>query len=99
MDTSQLVDAFAAKFKPALHAEDNSSRLRELEGNLPTRLPASFELLLSRYSFSHLCVSGLSFFAWAPTSAELFEVGPPQKGSLSELLLPAGYFQIGRPDS
>jgi hypothetical protein len=23
----------------------------------------------------------------------------PQKGSLSELLLPAGYFQIGRPDA
>ena len=44
-------------------------------------------------------MSGLSFFAWAPTSAELFEVAPPQKGSLSELLLPAGYFQIGRPDS
>ena len=34
-----------------------------------------------------------------PGSTELLEVASPQKGSLSELLLPAGYFQIGRPDT
>src|SRR5215469_13814586 len=99
MDTEQLADAFASKFKVAIRSEDNSQRLRELESILMTRLPPSFESLLSRYSFAPFDASGISFFGWGPASAELFEVASPQKGSLSELLLPAGYFQIGRPDT
>jgi hypothetical protein len=99
MDTEQLADAFASKFKGAVRPEDNTSRLRDLESKLPTRLPPSFESLLSRYSFAPFDASGISFFGWGPTSPELFEVALAQKGSLSELLLPAGYFQIGRPDT
>ena len=99
MDPEQLVEAFASKFKVAVRLEDNSRRLRELESILTTRLPPSFESLLSRYSFAPFDASGISFFGWGPASAELFEVASPQKGSLSELLLPAGYFQIGRPDT
>lgn len=99
MDTDQLADAFASKFKVAVRPEDNSSRLRELESKLPRRLPPSFESLLSRYSFVPFDASGISFFGWGPTSPDLFEVASAPRGSLSELLLPAGYFQIGRPDT
>jgi hypothetical protein len=41
----------------------------------------------------------LGFPSWGPGAAELSEVASLQKGSLSELLLRAGYFQIGRPDT
>ena len=99
MDTEQLVGAFAAKFKSAIRSEDNSQRLRELESKLPTRLPPSFESLLSRYSFPPFDASGISFCGWGPMSAEMFEVVSPKKGSFSEFLLSAGYFQIGRPDT
>lgn len=99
MHTDKLVEAFAAKFTVAVRSEDNSKRLRELESKLPTRLPPSSESLLSRYSFASFEASGISFFGWGPTSAEFFEVASPLKGSLSEFLLPAGYFQIGQPDT
>ena len=39
------------------------------------------------------------FRSSGPASTELLEVATSRKGSLSELLLPAGYFQIGRPDT
>jgi hypothetical protein len=100
--TEMLVDAFTLKLKArgvAIRCEDNASRLQALEACLPKRLPPSFESLLSRYSFPAFDASGISFFGWGPGEAELLEVVPPQKGSLSELLLPAGYFQIGRPDT
>jgi hypothetical protein len=99
MHEEQLIDAFASKLKVAIRSEDNSHRLRELESKLPVRLPPSFESLLSRYSFASFDASGISFFGWGPTSAELFEVASPRKGFLSEFRLPAGYFQIGRPDT
>lgn len=100
--TEVLVDAFTSKLKAqgmAIRREDNASRLQDLEAQLPKRLPPSFESLLSRYSFPVFDASGISFFGWGPASTELVEVASPQKGSLSELLLPAGYFQIGRPDT
>ena len=99
MHTKQLVDAFALKFKVAIRPEDNSLRLRELESKLLKRLPPSFESLLSRYSFVPFDASGVSFFGWGPASSELSEVSSAQKGPLSALLLPAGYFQVGRPDT
>jgi hypothetical protein len=99
MDTEQLVDAFARKFKLAIRSDDNSQSLCELESKLTRRLPPSFESLLSRYSFAPFDASGISFFGWGPMSADYFDVALPRKGSLSELLLPAGYLQIGRPDT
>jgi hypothetical protein len=99
MDTELLVDTFATKFKIAIRPEDNSSRLGILESKLRKRLPRSFESLLSRYSFSAFNASGISFLGWGPASMELLAVASPQRGSLSELLLPKGYFQIGRPDT
>src|SRR3984893_18576300 len=102
MNTDELANAFASELKAKgaiVQPEDNSSRLHDLEAKLPKRLPPSFESFLSRYSFQSFDASGISFFAWGPDSTELLEVALPQKGSLSELLLPAGYFQIGRPDT
>src|ERR1700675_951033 len=64
MDKEQFADAFASKFEAAMRSEDNSQRLRELESKLPTRLPPSFESLLSRYSFAPFDASGISFFGW-----------------------------------
>jgi hypothetical protein len=97
-----LVDAFASRLEAqevAIRREDNASRLQELEANLSRRLPPSFESLLSRYSFPLFDASGISFFGWGSEWTELFEAALPRSGSLAELLLPAGYFQIGRPDT
>jgi hypothetical protein len=98
----ELVDAFVSRLEAqgvTIRPDDNTLRLRDLEAKLPKRLPQSFESLLSRYSFPTFDASGISFFGWEPGSTELSEVASPTKGSLSELLLPAGYFQIGRPDT
>lgn len=100
--TAQLVDAFASKLKArgvAISPEDNTSLLERLNAQLTRRLPQSFESLLSRYSFPSFDASGIFFFGWGPESTELLAVASPLNGSLSELLLPAGYFQIGRPDT
>ena len=101
-NTGVLADAFASKLKAqgvSIRPENNASRLRDLEAKLPKRLPPSFESLLSRYSFLTFDAAGISFFGWGPESTELIEGASPQRGSLSELLLPAGYFQIGSPDT
>jgi hypothetical protein len=97
-----LVHAFASKLKAqgvAIRRENNASRLQDLEAKLPKRLPPSFETFLSRYSFPSFDAAGTSFFGWGPESKELFEVASPHKDPVSELLGPAGYFQIGRPDT
>jgi hypothetical protein len=83
----------------AIRREDNASQLHDLEARLPKRLPPSFESLLLRYSFPVFDASGISFFGWGAASTEFVEIASAAKGSLSELLLPAGYFQIGRPDT
>lgn len=98
----ELVDAFASRMEArdvAIRREDNTLRLQELEEKLSMRLPPSFESLLSRYSFPSFDASGISFFGWGPRSTEFLEVASPPRASLSEALLPAGYFQIGRPDT
>ena len=101
-ETEELVTAFASKLKAlgvSIRPEENASRLRDLEAKLPKRLPPSFESLLSRYSFPSFDAAGISFFGWGPTSGELLEAASSPSGSLSEILLPAGYFQFGRPDT
>jgi len=99
--TDQLIDSFASKLKRLgvpIRAENNVTRLAELEAGLPKRLPKSFESLLSRYSFPPFDSCGISFFGWDSASGNLFDVASAPKGSLSELLLPSGYIQIGRPE-
>ena len=98
--TDQLIDQFASKLSASgvpIRPEDNASRLQALEANLPKGLPQSFTTLLSRYSFPPFDACGITFFGWEAGSTEFSGIAPAAKGSLSELLLPAGYVQFGRP--
>ena len=82
-----------------IRAEDNASRLGILEQKLPKRMPHSFECLLSRYSFPAFHVLGIGLFEWKSDSNRYIMEAAAPKNSLSALLIPAGYVQIGRPDT
>jgi hypothetical protein len=100
--TNKLIDSFAAKLESqGVHIEraNNLALLEKLEAGVPKKLPQSFESLLLRYSFPPFDAGGITFFGWKSDSSELFHVLPPNEGTLSELLLPSGYVQIGRPDT
>ncbi|HTT17548.1 MAG TPA: hypothetical protein VMG82_01305 [Candidatus Sulfotelmatobacter sp.] len=98
MSTDDLVDAFAAKisaFGVPIFAQDNTSRLALFESKLPKRVPASFASFLSRYTFPSLDILGISFFGWESESSRYIVEASAPTGSLSELLLPNGYVQVG----
>jgi hypothetical protein len=100
--TDKLIESFAAMVKEhgvPIRQEDNASRLRSLEKKLPKRLPQSFESFLGRYSFPAFDVVGITFFGWESDSNAYNKEALAAAGSLSELLIPAGYVQIGRPDT
>ena len=100
--TDRLIDTFAAKLESqGVHIEraSNIALLEKLEVGLPKRLPQSFESLLLRYSFPSFDAGGITFFSWQSETSEIFHVLPPNEGTLSEVLLPSGYIQIGRPDT
>ena len=67
------------------------------EEKLPKRLPQSFAEFLSRYSFPAFDVLGISLFGWDSDQNQFTQESSAAKGSLSGLMLPAGYVQIGRP--
>lgn len=98
----QLIDSFVTMVKDRgvpIRADDNGCRLRIFEEKLPKRMPQSFESFLSRCSFPAFDVLGISLFGWdSDSNAYTLEASAP-KNSLSELLIPAGYVQIGRPDT
>ena len=101
-NTEQLVDSFVEMVKGRgvpIRAEDNASRLRLFEEKLPKLMPQSFESLLSRYSFPAFDVLGITLFEWDSDSNKYVAEASVPKNSLSELLIPAGYVQIGRPDT
>lgn len=101
-DSHKLIDSFAAMVKDhgvPIREEGNALRLRKFEERLPKRLPQSFEDLLSRYSFPAFDVMGISIFGWDSATNAFTQEATAAKGSLSELLIPAGYVQIGRPDT
>ena len=81
-----------------IRADDNASRLRAFEEKLPKRIPESFGSFLSRYSFPAFDVLGIALFEWDSDSNKYIVEAAASKGSLSELLIPAGYVQIGRPE-
>jgi len=100
--TDQLIDTLAKRAKASgvsIIPEVNTRRLEELEAKLPMRLPQSFRSLLSRYSFPRFDAGGITFFAWSEKIDEYTAEAMAAEGSLSELLLPAGFVQIGRPDT
>jgi hypothetical protein len=78
---------------------DSASRLRSFEEKLPKPLPRSCESLLAQYSFPSLDVLGISLFAWESDSSPYIQEALASKASLSEVLVPAGYVQIGQPDT
>jgi len=99
--TDKLIETFASKlrsFGVRIREEDNKTRLEALDGRLPKRLPQSFASFLSRYSFPTFDVAGISLFGWETDSTAYIEEASAGKDSLSELLIPAGYVQIGQPD-
>lgn len=96
-----LIDRFTAMLKRngvPIRAEDNALRLGAFEEKLPKRLPQSFESLLSRYSFPAFEVLDIWLFGWDSDSSAYIVQASALKNSLSELLVPAGYVQIGRPN-
>lgn len=100
--TDQFAEAFALKLKTAgvpIAEEDGRVRFAELEAQLKKRLPVSFGSFLSRYSFPSFEVGGISFFSWQRETDQYTAEASSKRGGLSELLLPAGFFQIGRPDT
>jgi hypothetical protein len=100
--TDKLIDSFAAMVKAhgvPVQEANNASRLGVFEEKLPRRLPQSFASFLLRYSFPTFDVLGITLFGWESDSSPYIEEASAAKGSLSELLLPAGYVQIGRPDT
>jgi hypothetical protein len=100
--TDNLIESFAAmlgRHGVPIREENNALRLSGLEERLPKRLPQSFESLLSRYSFPTFDVVGITFFAWESDSSLYTTEAARPAGSLSELLIPAGYVQVGRPDT
>jgi hypothetical protein len=100
--TDQLMDRFATMVKGRgvpIRADDNASRLRAFEEKLPSRLPQSFESFLSRYSFPAFEVLGIWLFGWESDSSQYIVEASAPKNSLSEMLIPAGYVQIGQPDT
>jgi hypothetical protein len=104
MNSGKLIEAFAAMATTAgvpIRGADNSALLTELQRKLGRWLPQSLECLLVAYSFPPFDVGGISLFGWGRDVEvnEYFGAASAAEGSLSELLLPAGYWQIGRPDT
>ena len=98
----KLIQSFVSRVKTLgvpIHEQDNRSRLELFETKLPKRLPQSFATFLSRYSFPAFDILGISLFGWDSDANLYTEEASAAKGSLSELMLPAGYAQIGRPDT
>jgi hypothetical protein len=104
MSFDSSIDAFVRVLLEAgipVRAGDNREAVKELNAKLPKRISRPFEILLSRYSFPKFDVCGITLFAWSSNweSTEYLEAASGPKNSLAELLLPAGYLQIGRPDT
>lgn len=98
----KMIDSFVSKLKTQnvpIREDNNLERLSAFEEKLPKRIPQSFSSLLSRYSFPSFDVGGITLFAWDSDSNLYATEASAPKGSLSELLLPAGYVQIGKPDT
>ncbi len=103
-EIDNVIDALATRLKAVginIKSADSSAMLIELEIMLSRRLPASLQSLLSRYAFESFDIGAISLFAWnkSPEKNEYFLAAREMKDTLSELLLPSGYFQIGRPDT
>lgn len=101
MNVHELIDRFVASvaqsggiFQPIVDAP----WIAELERKLPTRLPASFRSLVTRYAFATFEVGGLSFYANMGTDDEdEMTVAIFRDRLIAEATLKAGYIQFARP--
>ena len=100
--TDHFIESFALKLKVSgvpIRAEDGASRLAQLEAKLTKRLPTSFGSILSQYSFPSFDDCWHHVVWWESSNNQYIAEASATKGGLSELLRPAGYFQIGRLDT
>lgn len=99
-NTGTLIESLVSNLNASglpIRAENNTNRLDSLNAKLPRRLPQSFESFLSRYSFPSFDLAGITLFGWESDENLYTQEAAAAKGSLSEVLLPRGYLQIGRP--
>lgn len=99
-ETDHLIDRFCAMVRGRgvpIRAEDNGARLSAFQKKLPKQIPLSFQSLSSRYSFPTFDVLGITLFGWESEQSAYIEEASAPKNSLSELLIPSGHVQIGRP--
>jgi hypothetical protein len=103
MNVHELVDQFVACVAQAgniFQPIEGAPWLRELEGKLPKRLPASFNSLITRYAFPSFEVGKLSFFANMGTDdVDEMRVAIFKDRLIAEATLSSGYVQFARPAS
>jgi hypothetical protein len=100
----RTIDQFAAAlmaFGKEVHRVDVAPWVVEVEAALPKGLPHSYQSFIQRYSFPSFDVRGVTLFGNTGLGGddELLSNVLPGKGTLQEVILPAGYIQIGRPDT
>jgi hypothetical protein len=103
-DIDRTIDKFAAALAVSgitVCGIDAAPWVTAIEATLPKGLPRSYQSLLRRYSFLAFDLGGVTLFGntGEDDDSELAAHVAPRKGSLQEVLLPAGYIQIGRPDT
>ena len=101
--TDKLIEAFASKLMSLgvpIREDENKTRMDLLEAKVAKAVAAIVRLVSWRRVLFLPCdVAGISLFAWQSDSSLYIEEASARKGSLSELLIPAGYVQIGQPDT
>jgi SMI1 / KNR4 family (SUKH-1) len=100
----QLVDQFAGKLSSSgvqINQIDSAPWIEVFERKLPRSLPSSFRLFVTRYSFECFDLGGVTFFGNTGRTNNGDDLVVASLGDkyLSETLLPAGYIQIGQPET
>jgi hypothetical protein len=103
-DIDHIIDGFAEALGSRgidIHRVEAPRWVTEVESALPKGLPRSYQSLIRRYSFPAFELDGVMLFGNTESGNEsdLASHVRPDKGTLQEVLLPAGYVQIGRPDT
>ncbi len=103
-DIDRTIDRFASALAASgiiVSGIDAAPWVTAIEAALPKGLPRSYQSLIRRYSFLTFDLGSVTLFGntGEDDDSELATHVSPRKGSLQEVLLPAGYIQIGRPDT
>jgi hypothetical protein len=103
-DIDRTIDQFAVTLLEKgveIHGVHAAPWVADIEAALPMGLPRSYQSLIRRYSFPALDLNCVTLFGntGERLDSELAAHVRPDRGTLQEVLLPAGYIQIGRPDT